>query len=109
LRRVGSGGDELYERVPAPTSRTLFPAFTLALFLAWDRLFPTQQQVPLDGLLEAARLLGVLHWRRSDAESWISWMRERRLIGLDQLTGDTVMLRLVPTQAVVQGLYDELV
>lgn len=109
LHRVGSGSDELYERVPAPASRILFPAFALALFLAWDTLFPEQQQVPLHGLLEDARLLAVLHWRRSDAESWISWMRERRLIGLDQLTGDTVVLRLVPTRMVVQGLYDELV
>jgi hypothetical protein len=109
LRRVGSGNDELYERVPAPTSRTLFPAFTLALFLAWDTLFPAQQQVPLHGLLERARLLAVLHWRRGDAESWIDWMRERCLIGLDQLTGDTLMLRLVPTKTVAQGLYDELV
>ena len=109
LRRTGSDGKELYERIPAPTSRTLFPAFTLALFHAWDALFPAQQQVPLHGLLAGARLLAVLHWPRGDAEPWISWMHERRLIGLDQLTGDTVALRLVPTQAVAQGLYDELV
>jgi hypothetical protein len=99
----------LYDRVPAPTSRALFPAFALALFLAWDTLFPAQQQVPLRSLFEGARLLNVLHWRHGDAESWISWMRERRLIGLDQLTGDTVALRLVPTQTVIMGLYDELV
>lgn len=109
LRAVGSSSDERYERLPAPSSRTLFPAFTLALFLAWDTLFPVQQQVPLHGLLDGTRLLAVLHWRNSDAEPWINWMRERRLIGLDQLTGDTVVLRLVPTRTVVQGLYDELV
>ncbi|NKN33465.1 hypothetical protein [Marichromatium bheemlicum] len=109
LRRVGSGSDELYERIPASAGRPLFPAFTVALFLAWERLFPAQQQVPLQGLLDGSRLLGVLHWRRRDAEPWISWMCDRRLIRLDQLTGDTVAQRLVPTQAVVQGLYDELV
>jgi hypothetical protein len=109
LRRVESGANELYDRVPAPASRALFPAFALALFLAWDTLFPAQQQVPLRSLFEGARVLSVLHWRHGDAESWISWMRDRRLIGLDQLTGDTVVLRLVPTQTVIMGLYDELV
>ncbi len=80
-----------------------------AVFLAWDTLFPAQQQVPLHGLLDGTRLLAVLLWRNSDAEPWINWMHERRLIGLDQLTGDTVVLRLVPTRTVIQGLYDELV
>jgi hypothetical protein len=107
LRRAGS--DDVYERISAPASCSLYPAFTLAMFLAWDTIFPAQQQVPLHGLLQGAYLLGVLHWRRGDAEPWISWMRERRLIGLDQLTGDAVVLRLVPTHTVVQGLYDELV
>jgi hypothetical protein len=109
LRRIGSGRDESHERLAAPISRTLFPVFTLALFLAWDALYPAQQQVPLDGLLDAARLLAVLHWRRRDAEPWIRWMRECRIIELDQLTGDTVMLRLVATRAVIAGLYNELV
>lgn len=108
LRHVSTSSEELFERVVAPSRQALFPAFTLSLFLAWDTLSPTQQQVPFHGLLEGAGLLAALHWRHSEAASWISWMRERRLIGLDHLTGDPVALRLVPTQVVVQGLYDEL-
>jgi len=109
LRRSGGSGVEQYERMPAPSSRVLFPAYTLAMFVAWDALYEGRQQLPLDDLLDGTHLLAVLYWRRSEAESWIGWMRERRLIDLDQLTGDKVMLRLVPTHVVVQGLYDELV
>lgn len=109
LRLIGAGNDTYYERVCAPATRSLFPALTAALFLAWDRLFPGQQQVPLNDLLKVSRVLAVLHWRQGDAESWIGWMRTRHLIGLDQLTGDILILRLVPTLRVVGQLYDELV
>ena len=107
LRQAGDTGDQ-YERVPAPRDRALFPAYALALFLGWDALW-TEQQLPLETLVEDTRLLAVLHWRRADAEAWLEWMRGRGLIGLDQLTGKMMVLRLVSTQTVIQGLYDELV
>jgi hypothetical protein len=107
LRQSDATGDQ-YERVPAPRDLALFPAYALALFLGWDALW-TEQQLPLDTLVEDTRLLAVLHWRRADAESWLDWMSGRGLIGLDQLTGKSMVLRLVSTQTVIQRLYDELV
>jgi len=107
LRQAGSTRDE-YERLPAPRSRALFPAYTLALFVGWDVL-STEQQLPLETLVADTRLLAVLHWRRTDAESWLDWMRGRGMIGLDQLTGKSMVLRLAATQTVLEGLYEELV
>jgi hypothetical protein len=107
LRQAGKRGEQ-YERLPAPQTRVLFPAYTLALFVGWDALSP-EQQLPLDTLIDDARLLAVLHWRRADAEPWLDWMRERGLINLYQLTGNSVVLRLASTHGVIRGLYDELV
>lgn len=107
LRQAGNRGEQ-YERLPAPQSRVLFPAYTLALFVGWDALSP-EQQLPLHTLINDIRLLAVLHWRRADAEPWLDWMRERGLIKLDQLTGNSMVLRLVSTHRAIGGLYDELV
>lgn len=102
-------GKDCYQRVPAPLERGCFPAYTVALFVAWDRLHPGQAQVSLDGLLEASRLLAVLGWDSAAAAEWVGWMTDQGLLQLDRLTGVVMALRRMETAQVLCGLYDALV
>lgn len=101
-------GTDRWRRNPAPMRRELFPAYSLALFLAWDRLAPDQAQLDLARLLGQARLLDCLGWASEAAEPWLGWMVEHGLLRLDRLTAGTVGLRLAETPEVIAGLYDEL-
>ncbi len=100
---------ERWRRQPAPVQRNLFPAYSAALFAAWDALFADQAQLELAELLARSRLLSVLGWESAATEPWLGWMVERGLLRLDRLTGAAVALRLAETGAVIGGLYDELV
>jgi hypothetical protein len=101
-------GADRWRRHLAPTRRELFPAYSLALFLAWDRLAPDQAQLDLAHLLAQARLLDCLGWTSDAAEPWLGWMVEQGLLRLDRLTGGTVALRMAETPTSIEGLYDEL-
>lgn len=102
-------GGERWRRQPGPIQRELFPACSIALFAAWDRLFPDQAQVDLGELLSRSRLLHLLGWELAATEPWLGWMVDHGLLRLDQLTGAALALRLAETRAVIGGLYDELV
>lgn len=102
-------GRDAYCRHPAPDDRSCFPAYTLALFMAWDALYPRDRQVSLDQLYQESRLLNILDWNLAQSEHWLSWMVNRSVLRLDRLTGGTMALRLQGTDAVVRGLYDELI
>lgn len=109
LRVHGDPVEERYERLSAARTPSLFPAYALAAFCAWDALYPDDRQVPLADLLSRSRLLALLHWRPVDADDWIAWMVERGLMQRDSLTGHTMALRLVETREVIARLYDELI
>lgn len=109
MRRMEEGKDERYRRLPAPNDQALYPAYAIALFLAWDILFPDRQQVPFYELTAESRVFATLLWQRSDAERWIRWMCERRMLQLDNLTGTTMALRLTDSAKVLRGLYNEVV
>ncbi|MEA3642424.1 MAG: hypothetical protein VBE63_21130 [Lamprobacter sp.] len=106
LAVVAGGG---YRRQPAPDRRALYPAYSLALFLAWDHRLTDQDQVALDQLFTQSRLLDVLGWDQSVAGGWVNWMTDRGLLRLDRLTGSSVALRTADTAMVIADLYDELV
>jgi hypothetical protein len=101
-------GPDVYRRHPASSLRTYFPAYTSALFLAWDALFPQDQQVGLDQLYRESGLLNVLGWNPAQAEPWVAWMVNRGFLQLDRLTGGGIALRLCETGVVLRRLYDEL-
>lgn len=101
-------GPDVYRRHPAPSLEAYFPAYTSALFLAWDALFPQDQQVGLDQLYRESGLLNVLGWKLAQAGPWMTWMVNRGFLQLDRLTGGVIALRLCETEVVVRGLYDEL-
>lgn len=101
-------GKDRYRRVPAPVERSYFPAYTAALFVAWDLLHPGQAQVSLESLLDESRLLAALGWDSAAAEEWIGWMTYRGLVQLDRLTGVAMALRLMATSTVLCGLYEGL-
>lgn len=101
-------GRDTYRRHPAPDERAYFPAYTMALFAAWDGLCPGDRQVGLEQLYRESRLLDVLGWDRAQSERWLQWMVNRGLLQLDRLTGTTMALRLCETVAAIRGLYDEL-
>ena len=100
-------GRDVYRRQPAPDERDCVPAYTLALFLAWDSLFPQERQVGLESLFQRSRLLDVLGWGRAQSERWLTWMVNRGLLQFDRLTGGTMVLRLGETQLAIRSLYDE--
>lgn len=102
-------GKDRYRRASAPLENSCFPAYAVALFVAWDRLHPGQAQVSLESLLEESRLLAVLGWNSAAAEEWIGWMVHRGLMQLDRLTGAAIALRLMETSTVLRGLYAGLV
>ena len=106
LAVVAGGG---YRRQPAPDRRELYPAYSLALFLAWDHRLTDQGQVALKQLFAQSRLLDVLGWDQSVAGGWVKWMTDLGLLRLDRLTGSAVALRTADTATLIAGLYDELV
>lgn len=109
MRRMENGKDERYKRLAAPNDQALYPAYAIALFLAWDTLFPDRQQIPFYELTAESRVFDTLLWQRSDAERLIRWMSERGMLQLDNLTGTTMALRLTDSAKVLRGLYNEVV
>jgi len=101
-------GRDVYCRHPAPDDRSCFPAYTLALLMAWDVVYPSDRQVSLDQLYQESRLLNILDWKPAQSEHWLAWMVNRGVLGLDRLTGGTMALRLQGTDVAVRGLYGEL-
>lgn len=98
---------DIYCRHPAPDGRAFFPAYTAALFLAWDSLYPDQQQISLDQLFRESRLIDIMGWNRTLCVSWFAWMVNRGCLQLDELTGSAIALRLCETEQSIRGLYDE--
>lgn len=102
-------GQSVYVREPAPLEKASFPAYALFLFVVWDELFGADKQLAFDELARETRLLALLGWDDAQVARWLDWMVGKGLVQLDRYTGTAVLLRLVDTPRVVDGLYSELV
>jgi len=106
--KTSSHGNTTYHRHSAPSDFSIFPAYSIFLFIAWDVLFPERSQIQIDILFKASRILHVLGWDMATASTWLEWMVDNGLLQLDRHTGHAVALRLQHSTTVLRGLYDEL-
>ena len=92
----------------APSLDSYFPFYAVALDWVWEELFASERQVALQELERQSYLLTLLGWEESAQNRWLDWMVDRGIIQLDRQTGGALLLRLKQGEALIRGLYQEM-
>lgn len=96
-------------RLSAPLEFSFFPMYSSFLFLEWDRLFPSDSQISFDEFLAVTRWNLLLNWSNKHFYRLLDWIAEKGFIQVDRLTGSALILRLSPTEKVLEDFFSELV
>lgn len=97
------------KRLTAPLEYKFFPAYSAFLFLEWDRLFSSQTQISFDDFLTQTRCNLLMNWSNKHFNRLLDWMAEKGFIQVDRLTGNALILKLLPTDRVLAEFFSELV
>ena len=101
--------EDSYQFLSAPNERSYYPLYSAYLLILWDQIFPTQQQVQLNELIEKGRLFRLLNWSKEEASAWQNWMSDHRVLQFDKQTGETLALRLQSTEQAIEEIYSLLI
>jgi hypothetical protein len=101
--------DELLVRQSAPFKKEFFPIYASYLYLVWDDLFYSDNQISLDCFSEQSRCFLIMGWDESMIASWLDWMTDNGIIQVDRYTGTAMLLRLKTTEQVLAASYSELI
>ena len=97
------------KRLTAPLEYKFFPAYSAFLFLEWDRLFSSQTQISFDDFLTQTRCNLLMNWSNKHFNRLLDWMAEKGFIQVDRLTGNALILKLLPTDRVLAEFFSELI
>lgn len=93
----------------APLEKSFFPFYASYLYLVWDELFSSENQVVLDLFSEQTRCFSIMAWDDSMIATWLDWMSDKGIVQVDRYTGTPMLLRLQKTNQIVSNSYSELV
>jgi hypothetical protein len=96
-------------RQSAPFEKSFFPIYASYLFLVWDELFYSENQISLDFFAQQTRFFSIMGWNESMTTQWLSWMADKGIIQVDRYTGTSMLLRLKKTNQVLGNTYSELI
>lgn len=96
-------------RQSAPFEKSFFPIYASYLFLVWDELFCSDNQISLDFFAQQTRFFSIMGWDESMTTQWLSWMADKGIIQVDRYTGTSMLLRLKKTNQVLGNTYSELI
>lgn len=97
------------KRLTAPLEYKFFPTYSAFLFLEWDRLFSSQTQISFDEFLIQTRWNLLMNWSNKHFNRLLDWMAEKGFIQVDRLTGNALILKLLPTDRVLTEFFSELI
>jgi hypothetical protein len=101
--------DESLVRQSAPSKKEFFPIYASYLYLVWDELFYSDNQISLDCFSQQSRCFLIMGWDESMIASWLDWMTDNGIIQIDRYTGTAMLLRLKTTEQVLAASYSELI
>jgi len=101
--------DESLVRQSAPSKKEFFPIYASYLYLVWDELFYSDNQISLDCFSQQSRCFLIMGWDESMIASWLDWMTDNGIIQVDRYTGTAMLLRLKTTEQVLAASYSELI
>ncbi|WP_230874737.1 DUF4007 family protein [Methylomonas sp. LL1] len=101
--------DEFFIRQSAPLETSFFPFYATFLYLVWDELFISENQISLDHFSQETRCFSVMAWDDAMVARWLDWMADKGIIQVDRYTGTPMLLRLQETNQVVSNSYSELI
>jgi hypothetical protein len=101
--------DKVFVKKSAPLEKSFFPFYTSYLYLVWDELFSSENQVALDLFAEQTRCFSIMAWDEPKIRHWLDWMSDKGIVQVDRYTGKPMLLRLQETKQVVNNSYSELV
>jgi hypothetical protein len=101
--------DESFVRQSAPLEKSFFPIYASYLYLVWDELFYSDNQISLDFFSQQTRCFSILGWDESMIVRWLDWMTDKGIVQVDRYTGTPMLLRLQKTSQVVSNSYSELI
>ncbi|WP_040590603.1 DUF4007 family protein [Methylobacter marinus] len=96
-------------RQSAPFEKSFFPIYASYLFLVWDELFYSDNQISLDFFAQQTRFFSIMGWDESMTTQWLSWMADKGIIQVDRYTGTSMLLRLKKTNQVLGSTYSGLI
>ena len=86
-----------------------FPVYASYLYLVWDELFYSDNQISLDCFSQQSRCFLIMGWDESMIARWLDWMTDNGIIQVDRYTGTPMLLRLQSTEQVLAAIYSELI
>lgn len=101
--------DETLVRQSAPFEKVFFPVYASYLYLVWDELFYSDNQISLDCFSQQSRCFLIMGWDESMIARWLDWMTDNGIIQVDRYTGTPMLLRLQSTEQVLAAIYSELI
>lgn len=101
--------DGSFIKQSAPLETSFFPFYASYLYLIWDELFSSENQIALDIFSEQTRFFSIMAWDESMTERWLNWMSDKGIVQVDRYTGTPMLLRLQQTNQVVNNSYSELI
>lgn len=101
--------NESFTRLAAPLDKSFFPFYATYLYLVWDELFNSDNQIALDFFSQQTRCFAIMGWDEAMINRWLDWMMDKGIVQVDRYTGTPVLLRLQTTDQVVGSSYNELI
>lgn len=101
--------DESLVRQSAPFEKVFFPVYAAYLYLVWDELFYSDNQISLDFFSQQSRCFSIMVWDEPLIARWLDWMTDKGIIQVDRYTGTPMLLRLQRTEQVLAAIYSELI
>jgi len=101
--------NEFFVKQSAPSETSFFPFYAAFLYLVWDELFNSENQISLDHFSQETRCFSVMAWDKTMVVRWLEWMTDKGIIQVDRYTGTPMLLRLHETDQVLSNSYSELI
>ncbi|MBE0471155.1 MAG: hypothetical protein IBX55_16795 [Methyloprofundus sp.] len=101
--------NDSFTRLAAPLDKSFFSFYATYLYLVWDELFNSDNQIALDFFSQQTRCFAIMGWDEAMINRWLDWMMDKGIVQVDRYTGTPVLLRLQTTDQVVGSSYNELI
>jgi Protein of unknown function (DUF4007) len=106
LQQIDDGS---FIKQSAPSEKSFFPFYASYLYLVWDELFASENQISLNLFSQQTRCFSIMVWDEFMIVPWLDWMSDKGIIQVDRYTGTPMLLRLQKTAQVLSNSYSELV